>query len=221
MRGEARRCAPGNPLNASEKTRRTLAGVLFLVLAATAWMMLHEAQHSISGASHQDLIFNPGYQHAERLKVAAARAAMDVLGMAGGDKQDPGAVEQYQADYRLQRMQIRADSEGLDRWGAKDRRRQGLLLEIRASLVVLNAALDQATSPSPSSSSLGKLPLLPALNRAERAFSNYAASLTEPTQPDTTHYLLAAPVLLWWLLVLLLLEAAGLTWLVVSARLTC
>jgi hypothetical protein len=205
-------------LNVSEKTRRPLAVVLLLAIAATAWMMLHEAQHSVSGASHQDLIFDPGYQHAQRLKVAAARAAMDVLGMAGADKQDPGAIEQYKTDYHLQRMQIQADSEGLERWGAKDRRRQGLLLEIRASLVELKSALDQATGASPGNSSLGKVPLLPALNRAESAFSNYAASLTEPTQPETTHYLLAAPVLLWWLLILLLVETAILTWMVVSAR---
>ena len=194
-----------------------LALLLFLVIAATAWMMLYEAQHSVSGASHQDLIFNPGYQHAQRLKVAAARAATDVLGMTGADK-DPRAIEQYQTDYRLQRTQIQADSEGLERWGAKDRRRQGLLLEIRASLVELKAALDQATGTSAANSGLGKVPLLPALNRAESAFSNYAASLTEPPQPETTHYLLAAPVLLWWLLILLLLETAILTWLVVSAR---
>jgi hypothetical protein len=203
-------------LNVSEKTRRTLAVVLFLATAATAWMMLHEAQHSVSGASHQDLIFNPGYQHAQRLKVAAARAAMDVLGMAGADKQDPAATEQYQTDYRLQRMQIQADSEGLDRWAAKDRRRQGLLLEIRASLVELKTALDQAAGTGSNDTSLGKVPLLPALNRAESAFSNYAASLTEPTQPDTTHYLFAGPVLLWWLLILLLVETAILTWIVVS-----
>ncbi len=149
--------------------------------------------------------------------MAAARAAMDVLGMAGGDKQDPDAFEQYQTDYRLQRMQIQADSEGLDRWGAKDRRRKGLLLEIRAGLVDLEAALDQAAGASPGNSSLGKVPLLPALNRAERAFSNYAASLTEPSRPQTTDYLLAAPVLLWWLLILLLVETAILTWLAVSA----
>jgi hypothetical protein len=205
-------------LNASEKTRRTLAMVLFLAIAATAWMMLHEAQHSVTGAVHQDLIFNPGYQHAQRLKVAAARSAMDVLGMAGADKQDPSAIEQYQTDYRLQRTQIQADSEGLERWGAKDRRRQGLLLEIRASLVDLNAALDQAAGSSAGENSLDKVPLLPALNRAERAFSNYAASLTEPTRPDTTHYLLAAPVLLWWLLILTLIEAAILTWIALAAR---
>jgi hypothetical protein len=207
----------GQSLNASEKTRRTLAVLLFLAIAATAWMMLHEAQHSVAGATHQDLIFNPGYQHAQRLKVAAARAAMDVLGMVGADKQDPAAIEQYQTDYRLQRMQIQADSEGLDRWAETDRRRQGLLLEIRASLVDFKTALDQATGAA-ADTSLGKVPLLPALNRAESAFSNYAASLTEPTQPDTTHYLLAGPVLLWWLLILLLAETAILTWLAVSAR---
>ena len=155
--------------------------VLFLAIAATAWMMLHEAQHSVSGATRQDLIFNPGYQHTERLKVAAARAAMDVLGMAGADKQDPDAIEQYQTDYRLQRTQIQADSEGLDRWAANDRRRQGLLLEIRASLVDLNAALDQAAGSSAGDTSLGKVPLLQALNRAERAFSNYCR------QPDRAH----------------------------------
>lgn len=181
-------------------------------------MMAHEAQHSVTGATHRNLIFNPGYQHAERLKVAAARAAMDVLGIAAAEKQEPGAIEQYRTDYRLQRMQIQADSEGLDRWAQKDRRRQGLLLEIRASLVEFKAALDQATGASASDSSLGKVPLMPALNRAERAFSNYAASLTEPPQPQSTHYLFAAPLLLWWLLILLLVEAAILTWLVVSAR---
>jgi hypothetical protein len=195
-----------------------LAMVLFLAIAATAWMMLHEAQHSVSGATHQDLIFNPGYQHAQRLKLAAARAVMDVLGMSGADKQDPASIEQYQTDYRLQRMQIQADSEGLDRWAAKDHRSQGLLLEIRASLVELKAALDQAAGAARRDSSMGKVSLFPALNRAESAFSNYASSLTEPTQPDTTDYLLAGPVLLWWLLILLLVETAILTWLVVSAR---
>jgi hypothetical protein len=93
-----------------------------------------------------------------------------------------------------------------------------LLLEIRASLVEFKTALDQAAGAAPADTKLGKVPLLPALNRAESAFSNYAASLSEPTQPETTHYLLAAPVLLWWLLILLLIEAAIVTWLVVSAR---
>ena len=205
-------------MNASETTRRTLAVLLFLAIAATAGMMLHEAQRSVSGASHHDLIFDPGYQHAQRLKVAAARAAMDAIGMSGADKQYPATVEQFQTDYRLQRMQIQADSEGLARRGEKDRRRQGLLLEIRASLVGLNAALDQAAGSPSDNSSLGKVPLLPALNRAESAFSNYAASLTEPAEPQTTHYLLASPVLLWWLLILLLVETAILAWIASAAR---
>ncbi|MHB1935141.1 MAG: hypothetical protein ACYCOR_00975 [Acidobacteriaceae bacterium] len=192
--------------------------LLFLAIAATAWAMLYQAQHTVNGASRHDLIFNPGYQHAQRLKVAAARAAMDALGMAIADKQDPTATTGYQTDYRLQRVQIHADSEGLERWSANDVRRRGLLLEIRASLVDLNAALDQAASPSPGNISPGTAPLLPALNRAESAFSNYAASLTEPTQLQATHYLFASPVLLWWLLMLLLLEAAALTWVAFAAK---
>lgn len=181
-------------------------------------MMLHQAQRSVSGASHHDLVFNPGYQHSQRLKVAAARAAMDVLGMANPDKNEPNATAGYQADYRLQRMQMQADSIGLERWGEHDSFRHGLLLEIRASLVDLNAALDQAAGSSASTDGLASVPLLPALNRAESAFSNYAASLTEPTQLQTTHYLFAYPVLLWWLLILLLIELAVLAWVVFSAK---
>jgi hypothetical protein len=199
-------------LSGPEKIRRVIAVLLFLAIAATAWTMLHEAQHSANSASQQNLAFNPGYQHSERLKVAAARAAMDVLGMAGADKQDPGAAADYRTDYRLQRMQIQADSEGLERWGAHDSRRHGLLLEIEASLVDLNAALDEATAPPASVGGLGKVPLLPALNRAERAFSNYAASLTEPPQLQTKPTLFASPVLLWRLLVLLLMESTALVW---------
>jgi hypothetical protein len=191
---------------------------LFVAIAATAWMMVYEAQHSVTGATHQNSVFNPGYQHAERLKVAAARAALDVLGMAAADKQEPGAIEQYRTDYRLQRTQIQADSEGLDRLAGNDGRREGMLLEIRASLAELKTALDQAQGASVSESSLAKVPLLPALNRAERAFSNYAASLTEPTQSQSTHYLFTGPLLLWWLLILLLVETTILTWLAVAAR---
>jgi hypothetical protein len=143
---------------------------------------------------------------------------MDALGMAGADKQNPNAAAGYQSDYRLQRMQIQADSIGLERWGAHDNRRHGLLLEIRASLVDLNAALDQAAGSSASADGLANVPLLPALNRAESAFSNYAASLTEPTQLQTTHYLFASPVLLWWLLILLLIELTALAWVVFSAK---
>ena len=186
--------------------------------------MLHQAIHSVSGASHRDVVFNPGYQHSQRLKVAAARAAMDVLGMSSQDQAG------YQADYRLQRMQIRADAMGLERWAPNDSRHQGLLKEIRASVAELNRALDQAqdraqdraqdqaAGSAAGSTSLGRIPLLTALNRAESAFSNYAASLTEPANLQTTPYLFASPVVLWWLLVMLLIELAILAWLVFSAR---
>jgi hypothetical protein len=207
-------------LNALSKTRRTVAVLLFLAIAATAWLLLHQAMHSVNGASHHDVVFNPGYQHSQRLKVAAARAAMDVLGMASPDQ-----AAGYQADYRLQRMQIRADAMGLERWAPNDGRHQGLLLEIRTSVAELNLALDQAqdqatSTAAKSAGAQGQIPLLTALNRAESAFSNYAASLTEPANLQTTPYLFASPVVLWWLLVLLLIELAILAWLVFSARKT-
>ncbi len=176
--------------------------------------MLHEALSGVSTASHRDVALNPGYQHSQRLKIATARAAMDALAIAG-----TGSAAGYQADYHLQKMQIQADSEGLERWAAHDPQRQGLLMEIRASLAGLRIALDQTTgSPMASSPLTANIALLPALNRAETALSNYAASLTEPMDLQQTHYLFAGPVRLWWLLVLLLLELAALAWLVLPAR---
>ena len=79
--------------------------------------MMHDSLRSVAGASRHDMVFNPGYQHSQRLKVAAARAAMDVLGMTGAGKKDPIAAASYRADYRLQRMQIQADSRGTGAMG--------------------------------------------------------------------------------------------------------
>lgn len=180
--------------------------------------MMHEAQRSVVAASHDDVVFNPGYQHSQRLKVAAARAATDVLGMTGAGNADAVAVASYEADYRLQKTQIQADSEGLERWAAHDSHRQGLLLEIRASVAELKVALDQAAGSAASSAGQVQVPLMAALNRAESAFSNYAASLTEPTQVQTTRYMFAAPVLVWWLLILLWIELAALAWLIFCAE---
>lgn len=115
-----------------------------------------------------------GFQHSQRLQVAAARAAVDALGMSTDQ------AGSYNADYRLQRMQIQADSEGLDRWAAHDVSRQGLLLEIRASLAALRVALDQTAGKAAGSEGPTHIPLLPALNRAESALSNYSASLSQP-----------------------------------------
>src|SRR6185437_5078662 len=93
------------------RTRRTIAALLLFALAITAWVWMHAAQHAVGGATHHDVVFNPGYQHCQRLQVATARAAMDVLGTTGINSSNI-----YQADYHIQRMQIQADSEGLDRW---------------------------------------------------------------------------------------------------------
>lgn len=211
------------PLSALSKSRRLVAVLLFLAVAVTAWFLLHQAVLSVSGASRRDVVFNPGYQHSQRLRIAAARAAMDVLGM-----EDPDQAASYEADYRLQRMQIQADAMGLERWAPNDARHQGLLKEIRISVAELNRILDQAharaqdrfAGSTASSTPQAQIPLLMALNRAENAFNNYSASLTEPANLQSTSYLFASPVVLWWLLVLLLVELAALAWLVFSARQT-
>jgi hypothetical protein len=198
-------------VNTLSTTRRTIAVLLFLAIVATAWWSMHEALREIGGASHQDIVFNPGYQHAQRLEVATARAAMDAIGMTGADQ-----ASSYQADYRLQRMQIQADSAGLERWAVHDVRHQGLLREIRGSLAAFLIALDQTSGSATAASSPGRLALLPALNRVHSALSNYAANLTRPANLHDGHYLFDGPVLLWWLLILLLVEVAVLAWLVFS-----
>ncbi|MHB8302623.1 MAG: hypothetical protein ACYDC6_07290 [Acidobacteriaceae bacterium] len=203
-------------MNAIRNPHRSSAILLFLAIAGTAWLMLHEGIRGLSHASHHDIALDPGYEHAERLQVATARAAVDALGIAGSTDQRAS----YRADYRLQRMQIQADSEGLDRWAAHDMQRQGLLQEIRASLAALRVALDQvAVQPGTTSAASGNsihVPLLPALGRSQRALSNYAASLSEPDSAQRAHYIFyifSGPLLLWQLLVLLLVELAALAWL--------
>jgi hypothetical protein len=196
-------------VNTFSNVRRIIVALLLLAIGATAWFSVHVALGVIGGASHHDIVFNPGYQHSQRLEVASARAAMDVLGMTGTD-QAPG----FQADYRLQRMQMQADSAGLERWARNDPRRQGLLLEIRASLAGLLVALDQTSGTGAAVNSPVHIPLLPALNRVHNALSNYSASLTEPTNSQTGHFLFTGPVLLWWILILLFAELAALAWLI-------
>lgn len=198
-------------MNRLSNVRPTVAALLFLAIAATAWWSMHEALREIGGASHRDVVFNPGYQHAQRLEVATARAAMDAIGMAGTDQ-----AASYRADYRLQRMQIQADSAGLERWAVQDARHQGLLREIRGSLAAFQIALDQTSGSATSGAGAERIPLLPALNRVHSALSNYSASLMEPRNVRTRHHLFAGPVLLWWLLILLLIEVAALAWLVFS-----
>lgn len=185
--------------------RHTLSVLLFLALAATGLLMLHEGMPGPS--SSENAALNLGYQHSQRLQVAAARAAVDALGMS--TSQDAS----YQSDYRLQRMQIQADSEGLDRWAAHDIQRQGLLLEIRASLAALRTALEQTTGANVPSPGTAHIPLLPALVRSENALSNYSASLAQP-EPRTGNA--PANPERSGLMLLFLVELAALAWLFFS-----
>lgn len=155
------------------------------------------------GPVNQRTSSNPGYEHSQRLSIACARAAMDVLGMTGSDH-----AADYRADYFRQRTQIQADSMGLEQWARRDAHRQGLLLEIRSSLAALMIALDQTSGTGTASASPVPVPLLPALDRVQYALSNYSASLTEPRNISTKSSLLSGPVLLRELLVLLLVELA-------------
>ncbi len=133
-------------MNRKSTARRILTVFLFLSIAVTAWLMMHQALQTVPASTHHDIVFNPGYQHCQRLKVATARAAVDVLGMTGAPAAETdSATPGYSADYRLQRMQMQADAEGLDRWAAGDTFRQGLLLEIRTSLANFRIALDQTS----------------------------------------------------------------------------
>jgi hypothetical protein len=207
-----------NRASRSFSRSRWIASLLLLFsIALTGWWMLHLALTDATKATRRDAALNPGYQHSQRMEVACARAAMDVLGMTGAG--NTAEADAYRADYRMQRMQIQADSLGLERWAAHDVRHQGLLLEIRGSLAGLLLALDQRTGTDAATASVPAVPLLPALTRAEKALSNYSASLTEPdNRTPAAGTLSSSPVLLWWLLILLLAETAGLAILLLTAR---
>jgi hypothetical protein len=162
----------------------------------------------------RDTARNPGFQHAMRLQVATARAAADALGIQAASS--PAAAASFRADYRVQQLQIQADSLGLDRWAARDTRRQGLLLAIRDDLAVYITALRQTDGSVTAAAGTPAIPLLPALDQVERALSNYAASLSEPA-PPSRNVLFAVPAVLWLLFLLLLLEVAALAWIVLPA----
>lgn len=193
------------PTTAPFSLRLTIYTLALFVLAWTSLSVLKDSLNPATSPHHrQQIVSNPGYQHAQRLRVATARAAMDALGMSGTDSAS------YQLDYRVQRMQMQADSQGLDRWATRDLQRQGLLLEIRASLGAFRVALDQKTGSAAVSASATAIPLLPALDRAQRALSNYSASLSEPSIPtDVAQYKG------WPSIVLLLVEFALVLWLTI------
>ena len=184
--------------------RLTIYALAFAALMGTSLSIIASLVSTRTQKAPQQIVSNPGYQHAQRLQVATARAAMDAMGMTGTNP------TQYQLDYRVQRMQMQADSQGLDRWATHDLQHQGLLLEIRASLAAFRVALDQATGSATVSAGVSSIPLLPALDRAQRALSNYSASLSGPSIP--TH---AFRYKGWTSFVLLLVEFSVVLWLTV------
>lgn len=195
------------------KTRATLSALLLFAIALTGWLIVDRAA-SYATPAIRDTARNPGFQHAMRLQVATARAAADALGMQAASS--PAAAASFRTDYRVQQLQIQADSLGLDRWAAQDTRRQGLLLAIRDNLAVFITALRQTDGSATAAAGAPATSLLPALDQVERALSNYAASLSEPA-PPARNVLFAVPAALWLLFLLLLLEVAALAWLVLPA----
>lgn len=210
-------------------TRRVFLAILLLAAAATAWWLLHAALPHVNATPPSNIVLNPGYQHSQRLRVSTARAAMDALAIVNGGPD----VHRYQMDYSIQRTQIQADSEGLERWSPEDPRHQGLLHSIRTSLAGLLTVLNQtpgvagtgmhmpatAGAPkmemhSPAGATGNSSGLLPALDQVQQALSNYSASLTESAHLPPSQSLLAGPLLLWWILVLLLVELGVMAWLI-------
>ncbi len=194
-------------------TRHNWSIFLLLAITATALLLTHQATRAIERTSRSNVTENPGYQHSVRMQVAAARAALDALGMAGAADQAA-----YQADYRLQRMQLLADGEGLERWAAHDAYRQGLTQEIRASMAGFLLALDETVNPQAVRGNSPPVPLLPALNRCEMALRNYCGSLSGPASLAQSARSSDAegPAFLWILLGVLLLELAALAIVVFS-----
>lgn len=175
--------------------------------------MLHTAIAFAGNPARRGAAFNPGYEHSQRLSVATARAAMDALAIAahGAD------TDQYEMDYSVQRKQIQADSEGLQRWSKEDARHQGLLREIHASLAGFSAALDRTTGNASSSKATTAPPLLMSLARVQQSLSNYSANLTEPANLPSANEIFSGPVELWWIALLLWIELAALAWLIFPA----
>ncbi|MGC9292814.1 MAG: hypothetical protein ACP5EP_08830 [Acidobacteriaceae bacterium] len=192
------------------RTRFALFGLALFLLAAIVAVSVQRTVEQQRLWRTELLERNPLYLRSERLQVAAAQASMDALAMAITQSgAQSGAL--YQQDYRLQRMQMQANWLGMERLAANDPHRQGLLMEIRASLADLSLALDQTaaatTAPSPSDQAR----LMAALQRTQHALANYSGSLAQGAARDTTQQDEATWYRsVWASLVLLLLACATL-----------
>ena len=193
------------------RTRAALFSFILILLAIFVVISLQKTVEQERAWQTARLERSPQFLHVERMQVAAAQAALDALALSAAPSNLP-----LQADYRSQRMQLRADWMGMEHLAERDPQRQGLLLEIRSSLADFLLALDQmaaSTAPSSANGSAHRndpAHLLLALHRVETALSNDSGSLEQSAaraaeQPATAWFRS-----IWISLLLLLLVCAAL-----------
>ena len=199
------------------RTRAALFSFILILLAIFVVISLQKTVEQERAWQTARLERSPQFLHVERMQVAAAQAALDALALSAAPSNLP-----LQADYRSQRMQLRADWMGMEHLAERDPQRQGLLLEIRSSLADFLLALDQmaaSTAPSSANGSAHRndpthrndsAHLLLALRRVETALSNDSGSLEQSAaraaeQPATAWFRS-----IWISLLLLLLVCAAL-----------
>lgn len=192
------------------RNRFALFGLALFLLAAVVAVSVQRTAEQQRLWRTELLERNPLYLQSERIQVAAALASMDALAMATMQS-GTQASTLYQKDYRLQRMQMQANWLGMERLAASDPHRQGLLMEIRASLADLSLVLDQTAAATLPPSPNDQAHLMAALQRTQRALANYSGTLAQGAEKNTapqdgaTWYRSV-----WASLVLLLLACAAL-----------
>jgi hypothetical protein len=162
------------------RTRFALLGMALFLMAAIVAVSLQRTVEQQRLWRAELLERSPLYLQSERIQVAAAQASMDALAMATMQ-----SSTLYQQDYRQQRMQMQANWLGMERLAANDPHRQGLLMEIRASLAGLQQALDQTSAATLPPSPNDQARLMAALQRAQRALANYSGSLAQGAEKNT------------------------------------
>jgi hypothetical protein len=162
------------------RTRFALLGMALFLMAAIVAVSLQRTVEQQRLWRTELLERSPLYLQSERIQVAAAQASMDALAMATMQ-----SSTLYQQDYRQQRMQMQANWLGMERLAANDPHRQGLLMEIRASLAGLQQALDQTAAATLPPSPNDQARLMAALQRAQRALANYSGSLAQGAEKNT------------------------------------
>ncbi len=193
------------------RARAALFSFILILLAVSVAISLQKTVEQERAWQAARLERSPQFLHVERMQVAAAQAALDALALSAAPSNLP-----LQADYRSQRMQLRADWMGMEHLAERDPQRQGLLLEIRSSLADFLLALDQmaaSTAPSSANDSAHRndpAHLLLALHRVEMALSNDSGSLEQSAARAAAQPATAWFRSIWISLLLLLLVCAAL-----------